>query len=97
MRLQLEGGNDEQTPGDAYEGDVHEVFAQGHGFIDSIAARSMPQALQSHQPLLRPLQTANLPETHPVPLPHPPLSSQPSSPPALSPNTPTLLERPERE
>lgn len=72
IRLQLEGENDEQTPGDVYEG-IREAVTQGREFIGSTVAGSMPQALQCRQPLLRSLQIANLPETRPIP--HPPSPS----------------------
>ena len=85
------------TPGDVYEEGIREDVTQGREFIGSTVAGSMPQALQSRQPLLRSLQIANLSETCPVPPPHPPPLSQPSSPPALPPSTPIPLERTEQE
>ena len=96
IRLQLEGENDEQTPGDVYEEGIREAITQGREFIGSTVAGLMPQALQSRRPLLRSLQIANLPETRPIPPPHPPPPSQPSSSPALPPSTPIPLERAER-
>jgi hypothetical protein len=95
IRLQLEGENDEQTPGDVYEEGIREAVTQGREFTGSTVAGSMPQALQSRQPLLRSLQIANLPETRPIP--HPPPPSQPSSSSALPPSAPVPLERTEQE
>jgi hypothetical protein len=47
MRLQLEGENDEQTPGDVYEEGIREAVAQRRDFIPQAVAGSMPQALQT--------------------------------------------------
>src|SRR5438270_13882771 len=63
MRRQLEGRNDEQTPGDVYQEGIRETVALGRESIGSTEAGSMPQALQSRRPLLRSLEVANLPET----------------------------------
>jgi hypothetical protein len=100
MRLQLEGENDEQTPGDIYVEGISQAIAQGRQFNPSAVAGSMPQALESRQPLPRSIRITNLPETRPPP-PAPPAPSaerqsttplspiQPTSSPAPPPLTPT--------
>jgi len=83
MRLEQEGENDEQTPGDIYVEDIREAVAQRREFDSSAVAGSMPQALQSRQPLLRSLQIPDLPALPPQrqspPLPPPSRASYPSA------------------
>lgn len=101
MRLEQEGENDEQTPGDIYVEGIREAVAQRREFDSLAVAGSMSQALQSRQPLLRSLQIADLPalpppqrQSPPLPLPPP---SRASSPPALPPDTPTPPNQGEQE
>jgi hypothetical protein len=94
MRLQIEGENDEQTPGDIYEEGIREAITQRREFIPQTVAGSMPQALQSRQPIIRSLQIADLLENRPIPS---PLALQPSSPPAAPPFTSTPQETREQE
>jgi transposase InsO family protein len=61
MRLQLEGENDEQTPGDVYVEGINEAITQGREFNPLTVAGAMPQALQSRQPLPRSVPIAALP------------------------------------
>jgi hypothetical protein len=89
MRLQREGENDEQTPGDIYLKGITEAIAEGREFDPLVITRAMPQARESRQPLLRSIAMANLLETRPrLPTRTTPLPICPSSPPAPLPLTP---------
>jgi IS30 family transposase len=85
MRLEIEGENSEQTPGDIWEEGIHEAVSDHRPFDGNAVAGAMPQAKKSRVPRRRSIPISQLPVIPSSPSP----SSSPSPQP---PSTPTPQE-----